>query len=179
MPDTLTPVTQHLAVWDLQRDAGWVALYGEGSRPLTWTAIEDSGAISSAIVSMLSDRRGLCFDAQDAVVRRHRGAGAGRSRRGRRVRLTARDSASPLRASHALDRVAPWHRLPRSLGLVSLMGIRIELRAHNLYDPAPAARRRRPLPPPAAPGGRSAATSRCGRCALARPGGARSRRAPA
>ena len=35
MPESLTPVTQHLAVWDVQRDAGWVALYGEGSRPLT------------------------------------------------------------------------------------------------------------------------------------------------
>ena len=68
MPETLTPVTQHLAVWDVQRDAGWVALYGEGSRPLTWTEIEvrdDFGAI----VSMLSDRRGLCFDARREVLR--------------------------------------------------------------------------------------------------------------
>ncbi len=42
-----------------------------------------------------------------------------------------------LRASHALDRVAPWHRLWRPLGLLGLLGIRIALRAHNLYDPAP------------------------------------------
>jgi hypothetical protein len=41
MPETLTPVTQHLAVWD------------------------DFGAI----VSMLSDRRGLCFDARREVLR--------------------------------------------------------------------------------------------------------------
>ena len=41
-----------------------------------------------------------------------------------------------LRASHTLDRVAPWHRLWRPLGLVGLLGIRIALRAHNLYDPA-------------------------------------------
>lgn len=40
-------------------------------------------------------------------------------------------------ASRALDRVAPWHALPRPLGLVGLFGIRIALRAHNLYDPAP------------------------------------------
>ena len=69
MPDAMTPVTQHLAVWDVHRDAGWVALYGEGCRPLTWTAIEDAGDFE-AIVSMLSDRRGLCFDARRSVVRR-------------------------------------------------------------------------------------------------------------
>lgn len=69
MPDPLTPVTQHLAVWDVHRDAGWVALYGDGRRPLTWTAIDDAGDFA-AIVSMLSDRRGLRFDARRAVVRR-------------------------------------------------------------------------------------------------------------
>ena len=37
----------------------------------------------------------------------------------------------------ALQRVAPWHRLPRPLGLLCLIGIRIRLRFHNLYDPAP------------------------------------------
>jgi hypothetical protein len=42
-----------------------------------------------------------------------------------------------LRASRGLDRIAPWHRLPRPLGLVGLLGIRTGLRAHNLYDPAP------------------------------------------
>ena len=69
MRDPLTPVTQHLAVWDLHRDSGWVALYGEGHRPLTWTAVEDAGDFD-AIVSMLSDRRGLCFDTRMSVVRR-------------------------------------------------------------------------------------------------------------
>ena len=63
-----------------------------------------------------------------------------------------------LRASHALERVAPWHRLWRPLGLVGLLGIRIALRAHNLYDPAPP---RDGAPAPAAE--RTAATSRCGR----------------
>ncbi len=42
-----------------------------------------------------------------------------------------------LRAASGLERVAPWHRLPRPLGLVGLLGIRTALRAHNLYDPAP------------------------------------------
>jgi hypothetical protein len=48
-----------------------------------------------------------------------------------------------LGACRALDRLAPWHRLPRALGLVGLLGIRVELRARNLYDPAP--------PPPGSP----------------------------
>jgi hypothetical protein len=67
-PEPLTPVTQHLAVWDVERDAGWVALYGEGCRPLTWTPIENAGDFE-AIVSMLSDGRGLCFDSRHSVVR--------------------------------------------------------------------------------------------------------------
>jgi hypothetical protein len=46
-----------------------VALYGEGCRPLTWTTVEDASDFD-AIVSMLSDRRGLCFDARMSVVRR-------------------------------------------------------------------------------------------------------------
>jgi len=37
----------------------------------------------------------------------------------------------------ALQRLAPWHELPRPLGLLCLIGIRIRLRFHNLYDPAP------------------------------------------
>ncbi|MGE0026640.1 MAG: peroxidase family protein [Thermoleophilia bacterium] len=52
------------------------------------------------------------------------------------MRLSAGQRAL-LRVSGALDRVAPWYRLPRPLGLVGLLGIRIALRAHNLYDPAP------------------------------------------
>ena len=56
-----------------------------------------------------------------------------------------------LRASSGLDRVAPWHRLPRALGLVGLLGIRTALRAHNLYDPAPP-REGEPAPATGAPG---------------------------
>jgi Animal haem peroxidase len=37
----------------------------------------------------------------------------------------------------ALQRIRPWHELPLPLGLFCLMGIRIRLRHHNLYDPAP------------------------------------------
>jgi Animal haem peroxidase len=42
-----------------------------------------------------------------------------------------------VRIGDALQRIAPWHRLPRPLGLLCLIGIRIRLRLHNLYDPAP------------------------------------------
>lgn len=52
------------------------------------------------------------------------------------MRATAGQRAV-LAAARALDRVAPWHRLPLPLGIVGLLGIRIALRAHNLYDPAP------------------------------------------
>ena len=37
----------------------------------------------------------------------------------------------------ALERIRPWHRLPLPLGLFCLIGIRIRLRHHNLYDPPP------------------------------------------
>jgi hypothetical protein len=53
-----------------------------------------------------------------------------------------------LRASRGLDRFAPWHELPRPLGLLGLLGIRTALRAWNLYDPAPP----REGAPPAAAG---------------------------
>ena len=56
-----------------------------------------------------------------------------------------------LRASRGLDRIAPWHRLPRPLGLVGLLGIRTALRAHNLYDPAPP-REGEPAPAAGVPG---------------------------
>ncbi len=52
------------------------------------------------------------------------------------MRLTWRQRLA-VRLGAALERVAPWHRLPRSLGLFCLVGIRIRLRLHNLYDPAP------------------------------------------
>lgn len=68
MPESLTPVARHFAVWDVQRRTGWVALYGEGRRTLTRAEIDDPDDFG-AIVGMLSDRRGLCFDAQREVIR--------------------------------------------------------------------------------------------------------------
>ena len=41
MRDTLTPVTQHLAVGTCT-GRRVVALYGEDYRPSTWTAVEDA-----------------------------------------------------------------------------------------------------------------------------------------
>ncbi len=61
------------------------------------------------------------------------------------MRLTWRQRLA-VRLGGALERIAPWHRLPRLLGLLCLIGIRIRLRFHNLYDPAP---HRGPAAPPA------------------------------
>lgn len=52
------------------------------------------------------------------------------------MRLTWADRLV-VRVARMLQRAAPWHRLPRPLGLVCLMGIRTELRHQNLYDAAP------------------------------------------
>jgi len=68
MPESLTPVARHFAVWDVQRRTGWVALYGEGRRTLPRAEIDDPDDFG-AIVGMLSDRRGLCCDAQREVIR--------------------------------------------------------------------------------------------------------------
>jgi hypothetical protein len=38
------------------------------------------------------------------------------------------------RAMHALDNRFTWHRLPKPLGLLTLIGIRNLMRQHNLYD---------------------------------------------
>lgn len=36
--------------------------------------------------------------------------------------------------SHFIDRLIGWHRLPRPLGILVLIGLRNRLRRHNLYD---------------------------------------------
>ena len=41
--------------------------------------------------------------------------------------------------TEALDRRYRWHRLPFPLGLVTLAGLRMRLRARNLYDTSPPA----------------------------------------
>lgn len=51
-----------------------------------------------------------------------------------------------VRLGDALERIRPWHELPRPLGLLCLIGIRIRLRHQNLYDPAPPTSRG-PRPP--------------------------------
>ena len=63
------------------------------------------------------------------------------------MRLTWADRVI-VRLARMLQRSRPWHRLPRWLGLICLMGIRTELRHQNLYDPAPD----RPDAPPGAAG---------------------------
>jgi hypothetical protein len=46
-----------------------------------------------------------------------------------------------------LDRVAGWDRLPRRLAVVSLLGLRHNLRKHNLYDTEPGEPIGAPVPP--------------------------------
>ncbi len=43
-----------------------------------------------------------------------------------------------MRLTEAVDRRIGWHRLPRPLGIVTLIGIRDRLRHSNLYDTGPA-----------------------------------------
>lgn len=52
------------------------------------------------------------------------------------MRLTWADRMI-VRLARLLQRASPWHRLPRPLGLLCLMGIRTELRHQNLYDAVP------------------------------------------
>ena len=40
-----------------------------------------------------------------------------------------------LRVGDGLERIRPWHELPRLLGLLCLLAIRSRLRSHNLYEP--------------------------------------------
>ncbi|MDP9071847.1 MAG: peroxidase [Actinomycetota bacterium] len=50
-----------------------------------------------------------------------------------------------LRLTEAVDRRVGWHRLPRPLGILTLIGIRDRLRHTNLYDTGPACP---PIPSP-------------------------------
>ena len=40
-------------------------------------------------------------------------------------------------AMEAVDKKRHWHKLPQPLGLLTLLGIRAQLRATNLYDTGP------------------------------------------
>src|SRR5919202_453928 len=49
--------------------------------------------------------------------------------------------------TEALDRRVGWHRLPVPLGLLTLVGLRMRLRARNLYDTSPATLTEQPPAP--------------------------------
>jgi hypothetical protein len=68
MPTTLIPISQHFAVWDVHRGSGWVSLHDRG-RVVARADIDDIDDFDT-ILSMLSDRRGLCFDARREVLKR-------------------------------------------------------------------------------------------------------------
>jgi hypothetical protein len=57
-----------------------------------------------------------------------------------------------IRFSEILDRSSGWHRLPRPVGLLVLIGLRKQLRRHNLYDTSTIATL--PKPAPVAPDAR-------------------------
>ena len=68
MSESLIPISQHFAVWDVHRGSGWVSLHDRG-RTLATTEVDDVDDFD-AIITMLSDRRGLCFDPRREVLRR-------------------------------------------------------------------------------------------------------------
>lgn len=67
MPAQLIPVSQHVAIWSVDRGAGSVSLYGRAGH-IARRELDDLGDFD-AIVTMLADRRGLCFDAIREVLR--------------------------------------------------------------------------------------------------------------
>lgn len=68
MPESLIPISQHFAVWDVNRGSGWVSLHDRG-REVAHADVETYDDFD-VIITMLSDRRGLCFDPRREVVRR-------------------------------------------------------------------------------------------------------------
>lgn len=68
MSESLIPVSQHFAVWDLHRGSGWVSLHDRG-RTIARAELDDIDDFD-AIVTMLADRRGLCFDPGREVLTR-------------------------------------------------------------------------------------------------------------
>ena len=69
MSEALIPVSQHFAVWDVHRGSGWVSLYDRDRTSIASADVEDIDDFD-AIVAMLSDRRGLCFDARREILLR-------------------------------------------------------------------------------------------------------------
>ena len=68
MPETMIPVSQHFAVWDVQRGAGWVSLYDHGET-VARAEVDDIDDFD-VIITMLADRRGLWFDTRREVLTR-------------------------------------------------------------------------------------------------------------
>ena len=68
MSETLIPVSQHFAVWDVARGSGWVSLHHR--RDQVARADIDSYEDFGVLVSMLADRRGLWFDPEREVLTR-------------------------------------------------------------------------------------------------------------
>lgn len=68
MSESLIPISQHFAVWDVDRGSGWVSLHDHG-RQVARADVETYEDFD-VIITMLSDRRGLCFDPWREVLRR-------------------------------------------------------------------------------------------------------------
>ncbi|NMO22970.1 peroxidase family protein, partial [Pyxidicoccus fallax] len=81
----------------------------------------------------------------------------------RRIRLTRRKAPeqkrwrrSPLARLFSgvfalINRVVPWHRLPRPLGVLNLIALRGTMREHNLHDTSKLPSRAHSAPPPLTP----------------------------
>ena len=68
MSESLIPISQHFAVWDVDRGSGWVSLHDHG-RQVAHADVETFDDFD-AIITMLSDRRGLHYDPRREVLRR-------------------------------------------------------------------------------------------------------------
>jgi hypothetical protein len=68
MPESLIPISQHFAVWDLHRGSGWVSLHDRG-RTVARAEVDDIDDFD-VIIALLADRRGLCFDSRREVLMR-------------------------------------------------------------------------------------------------------------
>ncbi len=68
MSESLIPISQHFAVWDVNRGSGWVSLHDHGRQVAR--ADVDTFEDFDVIITMLSDRRGLRFDPRREVLRR-------------------------------------------------------------------------------------------------------------
>ena len=68
MSESLIPISQHFAVWDVHRGSGWVSLHDHG-RTVARAELDDIGDFD-VIIAMLADRRGLCFDSRREALTR-------------------------------------------------------------------------------------------------------------